>query len=67
MFIQEKSPARYKLTIKYLFKKINNNAHNEQKGDMSYYHEDKKCKNCVLNGDCLIEDPEDCDEQEDED
>ncbi len=27
---------------------------------MSYYHEDEKCKDCVLNGGCLIEDPEEC-------
>ena len=33
---------------------------------MGYYHQDKKCRNCVLNGDCLIEDPDDCDEKEEE-
>jgi len=25
------------------------------------YHTEKKCRNCVLNGDCLTEDPEECD------
>ena len=30
------------------------------------YHQDKKCRNCVLNGDCLLDDPEECDEEEDE-
>ena len=30
------------------------------------YHQDKKCRNCVLNGECLIDNPEDCDEEEDE-
>jgi len=25
------------------------------------YHTEKKCKYCVLNGDCLIDDPDDCD------
>ena len=33
---------------------------------MGNYHTDKKCKNCVLNGDCLEENPEDCDEKEDD-
>lgn len=31
-----------------------------------YWHPDKKCKHCVLNGECLIENPDDCDEKEDE-
>ena len=31
-----------------------------------YYHTEKKCKNCVLNGDCLIENPEDCDVKEED-
>jgi len=30
------------------------------------YHQEKKCRNCVLNGECLIEDPEECDVEEDE-
>ena len=33
------------------------------------YHQNKKCKNCVLNGDCLHDNPDDCedvDEAEDE-
>ena len=33
---------------------------------MGNYHTDKKCKNCVLNGDCLEENPENCDEKEEE-
>ena len=28
------------------------------------YHQEKKCKDCVLNGECLIEDPEDCHNEE---
>jgi len=33
------------------------------------YHYDKKCKNCVLNGQCLLDDSEveDCDVEVDED
>lgn len=27
------------------------------------WHTDKKCRNCVLNGECLCEDPDDCDEE----
>ena len=30
------------------------------------YHQDKKCRNCVLNGECLIDNPEDCDIKEDD-
>ena len=33
---------------------------------MGNYHTDKKCKNCVLNGDCLLDDPNECDEKEEE-
>ena len=31
------------------------------------YHTEKKCRNCVLNGDCLLDDPDECDEKEDDD
>ncbi len=24
------------------------------------YHEDEKCEDCVLNGECLIDDPDEC-------
>ncbi len=36
---------------------------------MGNYHTDKKCRNCVLNGDCLLDDldVEDCDVEEEED
>ena len=30
---------------------------------MGNYHYHKKCKYCVLNGDCLLDDPEECDEE----